>query len=336
MKIPAYAADGTTLLGHIFDGGFIPLNQQTPAGSPVLSPEDRARCIQLVWQMLGSSEERFKEIQQRVLRLCDEGVTLKMFGDALNERKHEKDEAKWLGDSPTGTVKLTFKDLDLITKQFGVYEDTPANRERWAARFADGRVKYLCPRCSYSGNGEFTVMGDEMMCFKCRHMADPRYFTQKWKPGEREGFEAERQAEIAEHNRRYLEQAAASAAKFADQQRKQKVWEDFVAKHRADAVEATKAIDGFQFIKRTGDSPEDYPYDEDDVDKEKFDLVLDLMAHSMKYGCVIPWDEIVGYFKENLQGLDDDLRDFRFVASQMKEMMDAVADKTLPTTREGL
>jgi hypothetical protein len=298
--------------------------------TPALSPEDRARCVQLVWQMLGSSQERFKEIQQRVLRLCDEGVTLKMFGDALNERKHEKDEAKWLSDGPMNTTRLTFKDLDAVAAGFGIYEDTPANRQRWAARFSDGRARFLCPRCGYSGNGEFTTVGDELMCFKCRYMADARYFTQKWKPGEQEAFEAERQAKIAEDNRRYLEQAAVSAAKFAEQQRRQRAWEDFVAKHTADAVKATKAIDLFQFVKRTGEDPEDY-FD-GEVDKEKFDLVLDLMAHSTKSGPVIPWDEIVGYFKENLQGLDDDLRDFRFVATQMREMMDSVADTTLPTT----
>ena len=317
------------VVGHITDDGdYIPIRP-----TPEVSRDDRARCVQLVWQMLGSSQERFKEIQQRVLRLCDEGVTLKMFGDALNERKHKRDEAKWLSDNPdpTSTVKLSFKDLDAIVEKFGVYQETPANRHRWATRFADGRARHLCPRCSYSGNGEFTTMGDELMCFKCHHMADPRYFTQKWKPGEREAFEGERQAEIAEHNRRYLAQAAVSAAKFAEQQRKQKAWEDFVAKHRADAVKATRAIDEFQFVKRTGEDPEDY-FDAEEVDKEKLDLVLDLMAHSMKSGPVMPWDEIAGYFKDNLRGLDDDLKDFRFVATEMKEMMDEVAADTTVTT----
>jgi hypothetical protein len=62
MKIPAYAADGKTLLGHIVDGDFVPL--QTPAQTIPPAPEGEALesliddCCHWIEQSVGTFKKR--------------------------------------------------------------------------------------------------------------------------------------------------------------------------------------------------------------------------------------------------------------------------------------
>jgi hypothetical protein len=233
-----------------------------------------------------------QEVRSRIVRLFEEGVTMKQIVNLLVARQHTKHEEKVLGKR--NHDRLQIEDLKEVEKILGVNDTSdPENRELWAEKFQTGRAKYWCPQCGYAGNDEFRDLkscGDFIGCYQCAYFDDPRYFTRAWTPEQKADFETKRRAK-----------AAASEAERIAEAELRKHQQNLSAAVHDDAVKATEAIDRFMSTEWGGEDDDEYRWDEElDTCRKMAQRMTQTMVRAAGLGRSISVDEIVSYFKDHL------------------------------------
>jgi hypothetical protein len=259
-------------------------------------------CIEHVRNMMSKTYPpvTLADIRPQIVRLFEEGVTMKPIVDLLVARQHELHEEMVLG--LRNHDHLSPDDFKIIERTLGVNELTPENREHWEAKFRSGLARYWCPQCGYAGNDEFPTgkggFGSKYMwCYLCGHLVDdPRYFTRSWTPEEQKAHEAQRDKRRAELEAKRI--AEGELKKKRDAQ---------IASVRSDAVKATREIELHQWLLN-GDDEDAFSWDEHDAQR-KIRTVIALMLRPLNFGRLpIPADDVVAYFKQTMKDSDDDLQ----------------------------
>jgi hypothetical protein len=256
-------------------------------------------CIEHVRNMMSKTFPpiTLADIRPHIVRLFEEGVTMKPIVDLLVKRQHDLHEEMVLG--LRNHDHLSPDDFKVIERILGVNELTPENREHWEAKFKSGRARYWCPQCGYSGNEEFPkakAFGPNVMfCYQCGLLVDDsRYFTLQWTHEEQKAHEVQRDARRAELEAKRLAEA--------ELRRKQ---ESQTKEVRSEAVTAVKAIDEFQWVLE-GDDEESFVWDEHNAEK-RIRRVSSLMLRPLMFGKLpVPADDVVAYFKGDLKPADGD------------------------------
>jgi hypothetical protein len=262
------------------------------------------QCVEAITQMMSKSVEAqldprgFREqIRSRLTRLFEEGLDMTTVIGLLIARQHEKAEEKILDQCSHDHLDLS--DFNVVEKQLGLNDLTPANRERWTAKFKEGRAKYWCPSCGYSGNDEFRDVGkaigtrDYLMCPQCHVLEYVRFFTRDWTPEEQATYVTERKAK----------QDALASARIAkaDLEQRQKAK---LAEFRAEAIKAVKAIDELRW-SLLGEDSEDWLWDEESKNYEIRSVMRLMLRPTLLGGLAVPQDDVVAFFKANLKPADD-------------------------------
>lgn len=268
-------------------------------------------------------------LRTRITRLFEEGLDKQTVIAALLGRHHEKQEAKLLGE--VAVDYLTLDDLTVVENQMGINKLTEENRAHWLEKFQSGRARYLCPECGYAGNGEFwhfpPSMGDLLSCYQCGHAAYSKYFTRMWTPAQQAQYETEQAARSAAFERQRQERTELEA--------KRKI---FMESIRADALKALEQIDRHQWVELENEDIETYRFnpDPDEFDNmygDSLDILSDLIILPLKDGSSLryPWDEIVAFFKTNLQPSKEDktspLMEFSACAKKFQKMFQQVKEE---------
>ena len=257
-------------------------------------------CIEHVKNMMSKTYPpiTLADIRPQIVRLFEEGVTMKSIVDLLLKRQHDLHEEMVLG--LRNHDHLSPDDFKVIERSLGVNESTPENREHWESKFRSGRARYWCPQCGYAGNEEFPngkggFGSNVMWCYLCGHLVgDPRYFTREWTTEEQKAHEAQRDSRRAELEAKRIAEGELKRQRTAQ-----------IASVRSDAVKATREIELHQWLLN-GDDEDAFSWDEHDAEK-RIRTITALMLRPLNFGRLpIPADDLIIYFKENLKPSDDD------------------------------
>jgi hypothetical protein len=273
---------------------------------------DLANCIEHVKQMIPCD---LPTMRTRITRLYDEGLDSKDILTMLIDRHHEKEIQFVLGE--VTSKKLDLSDLTLCEDRLGINALTDENKAAWLAKFVSGRARYLCPECGYAGNGEFMSLSGcfegWVSCHRCDHSAYSKYFTHQWTEEEKAKYEAEQ---------------AATTARFESNRVEMERQKEFLENVRIEAWEAIEQIDRYRSIHVDGtadDDTGDFPYKfEREGHEEEVERIVSLMLLGLQHGdirMIVPWDEVVVFFKENLRATDDLSKEFERVVKSMATML---------------
>jgi hypothetical protein len=256
-------------------------------------------CIEHVRNMMSKTfpPVTLADIRPQIIRLFEEGVTMKPIVDLLVARQHTLHEEMVLG--LRNPDHLSPGDIRVIERTLGVNELTPENREHWEAKFKSGRARYWCPQCGYAGNDEFRNgkslgLPNYIACYQCSYLEDSRYFSRGWTPEQQAAFEGERQAR----------RAASEAKRIAESELKSQRGAQ-VASVRQGAIKVAREIELHQWLLN-GDEEDTFSWDERQGEK-RIRTVTALMLRPLNFGGLpIPADDLIAYFKANLKPPEDD------------------------------
>lgn len=249
-------------------------------------------------QQRGNPDIDVAAVRPKVIRLLEEGLTFKQICALLIAVANEKDDDVTLGLRASNRTSL--RDLDAIAERVGINADTPENRQRWEEKFKSGRAKYLCPKCGYAGNGEFTRgIGGDTHCFHCSFSGDTRYFTRAWTPEEQAAHEEQCRQEMAEYEQKHFNRL--------EQERRRS---SLINRLRPDAVRVVKTL-----LEEAGDT-----FDDELCDTQ-IKWCIQIMSRPLQHRMPpIPPDELIETFRAELDPTVETYDQLEKVARRIDQM----------------